>query len=186
MQIVNTSSSLKQLRENISYGHQTAGQVPSPGEESLGPLVTKGWISSSGLQLAARGLALRSELGSAKPDPFKQSFSLFPQGKRSYHRIFQRPVSETSRCAQHSPPPAAPRTVWALETISPTAIKHKQILDRECSPRKKQRCFGASRELILVRAFPTKAKKTLQHCNFKWKIIISYLKYGEGSCQSMS
>lgn len=70
----------------------TAGQVPTAQEERLGPPVTKGWISSSRLHLAARGRTPRSELGSAKADPLQHRFSLFLHCGRRYHSMFSNVV----------------------------------------------------------------------------------------------
>lgn len=160
MQIVNTSSSLKQLRKNISYGHQTAGQVPSPGEESLGPLVTKGWISSSGLQLAARGLALRSELGSAKPDSFKQFLSLSPWQEKLPQNIPETCEWDKQMCS------ALPTSSCTQDSVSPrnqhksNSNKTQTNIRSRMQPKEEAEVFWGIQGIDFGKSIPYKSQKS--------------------------
>lgn len=160
MQIVTLQMAWTQFRKNISYSHHNCrASSHRPRGEVGAPRVTKGWVSSLGLQLAAGGRRTGSKLGSAKPDLF---LSLPPLWEK-FPQYVQQCGSATAQVGQEemlrqSPPPAAqngPQVhLVQCKLLNPTPIKHTLILVWEYSPRK-QRCFGMFRELVLLRPCST-------------------------------
>lgn len=157
MQIVNTSSSLKQLRENISYGHQTAGQVPSPGE--FGAPGHKGLDQQFWAAACSQGPCTTLWAGISKAWPIQAEFlSLSPRQEKLPQNIPETCEWDKQMCS------ALPTSSCTQDSVSPrnhksNSNKTQTNIRSRMQPKEEAEVFWGIQGIDFGKSIPYKSQK---------------------------